>query len=123
MRDFWKLLKRFVGPYKSYLGGSIILNLLSAIFNLFSFAFIIPILDILFKTDHTTYEFILWDSGADLKEMLFNNMYYAVTQLIDKFGGSTTLLIIGLFFGFTTFDRNKQPFQDADMLPKTLFAS
>lgn len=103
MRDFWKLLKRFVGPYKSYLGGSIILNLLSAIFNLFSFAFIIPILDILFKTDHTTYEFIPWDSGADLKEMLFNNMYYAVTQLIDKFGGSTTLLIIGLFFGFTTF--------------------
>ena len=103
MRDFWKLLKRFVGPYKGYLGGSIILNLLSAIFNLFSFAFIIPILDILFKTDHATYEFIPWDSGADLKDMLFNNMYYGVTQLIDKFGGSTTLLIIGLFFGFTTF--------------------
>lgn len=102
MRDFWKLLKRFVGPYKGYLGGSILLNLLSAVFNLFSFAFIIPILDILFKTNHTTYEFIPWDSGAPLKDMLFNNMYYAVTQLIEKFGGSTTLLIIGLFFGFTT---------------------
>ena len=102
MKDFWKLLKRFVGPYKGYLGGSIILNLLSAIFNLFSFAFIIPILDILFKTDHTTYEFMPWDSAADMKDILFNNMYYAVTQLIDKFGGATTLLIIGLFFGFTT---------------------
>lgn len=102
MRDFWKLLKRFVGPYKGYLGGSILLNLLSAVFNLFSFAFIIPILDILFKTNHTTYEFIPWDSGAPLKDMLFNNMYYAVTQLIERFGGSTTLLIIGLFFGFTT---------------------
>ena len=62
MKEFFRLLKRFVTPYKGYLGGSLILNVLSAIFNIFSFSLIIPILQILFKMDTTVYEFIPWGS-------------------------------------------------------------
>ena len=101
-KEFWKILKRFASPYKGYLVGSVVLNLLSAVFNLFSFALIMPILDILFKTDKKVYEFMPWDSGADIKDLALNNLYYYVTQLVDKYGGSTTLLFIGLFFALIT---------------------
>lgn len=101
-KEFWKILKRFASPYKGYLVGSVVLNLLSAVFNLFSFALIMPILDILFKTDKKVYEFMPWDSGADIKDLALNNLYYYVTQLVDKYGSSTTLLFIGLFFALIT---------------------
>ncbi len=97
MKAFWRVLKRFAAPYKKYLAGSVVLNLLSAIFNIFSFALLIPILNILFKMDTKTYEFIPWNGMPD-KEQLMNNFYYGVSQLIDKWGGSNTLLILGLVF-------------------------
>ena len=101
MKDFWKVLKRFAAPYKKYLGGSIILNLLSAIFNIFSFALLIPILNILFKIDQNVYQFMPWD-GMPSKEQLMNNFYYAVSAMIDKWGGSTALLLLGLIFALMT---------------------
>ena len=101
MKQFWKVLKRFAAPYKRFLAGSVILNLLSAIFNIFSFALLIPILNILFKMDTTVYEFMPWD-GTPSKEQLMNNMYFYVSQLIEKWGGSTTLLILGCVFGGVT---------------------
>ena len=101
MKAFWKVLKRFAAPYKKYLAGSIILNLFSAVFNIFSFALLIPILNILFKMDSTVYEFMPW-SGTPTKEQIMNNFYYYVSQLIDKFGGSTTLLLLGLAFAGIT---------------------
>ena len=101
MKAFWRVLKRFAAPYKKYLGGSLILNLLSAIFNIFSFALLIPILNILFKMDQTVYEFMPWE-GMPSKEQLMNNFYYGVSQLIDKWGGSTALLILGLVFAGMT---------------------
>ena len=94
-------MKRFAAPYKKYLGGSLILNLLSAVFNIFSFALLIPILNILFKMDSTVYEFMPWD-GMPSKEQLMNNFYYAVSQMIDKWGGSTALLLLGLIFAGMT---------------------
>ena len=94
-------MKRFAAPYKKYLGGSLILNLLSAVFNIFSFALLIPILNILFKMDQTVYEFMPWD-GMPSKEQLMNNFYYGVSQLIDKWGGSTALLLLGLIFAGMT---------------------
>ncbi len=97
MKAFWIVLKRFAAPYKKYLAGSIVLNLLSAVFNIFSFALLIPILNILFKMDTNTYEFMPWDGAPD-KEQLMNNFDYYVSQLIDKWGGSTTLLVLGLVF-------------------------
>lgn len=96
------MMKRFVAPYKKYLAGAVLLNIFSAVFNIFSFTLIIPILQILFKMDNTVYEFIPWDSEVSLKDLITNNMYYYVTTMIDKFGGSVTLLLLGLFLGVMT---------------------
>ena len=97
MKEFLRLLRRFVPPYKKYLIGALFLNLLSAILNIFSFALIIPILQILFKMDTKTYEFIPWDAvGVNLKAIAVNNFYYYVTELIASQGES---LFQFCFFG------------------------
>ena len=101
MKAFWRVLKRFAAPYKKYLAGSVILNLLSAVFNIFSFALLIPILNILFKINSNVYEFMPWDGMPD-KEQLMNNFYWYVSQLIEKFGGSTALLLLGIVFAIMT---------------------
>ena len=95
-------MKRFVAPYKRYLVGAVVLNMLSAIFNIFSFTLIIPILQILFKINDKVYEFIPWDTDMDIKEKLTNNLYFYVTGLIEQYGGSVTLLVLGLFLGLMT---------------------
>ena len=96
-------MKRFVAPYKKYLCGAVLLNILSAVFNIFSFTLIIPILQILFKMDTTVYEFIPWDTpGIGFKDLALNNVYFYVTQMIAEFGSSVTLLILGLFLGVMT---------------------
>ena len=101
MKAFWRVLKRFAAPYKKYLVGSVALNLLSAVFNIFSFSLLIPILNILFEMDTNVYEFMPWN-GLPSKEQLMNNLYYGVGRLIDIWGGSTTLLILGCVFGLMT---------------------
>ena len=103
MRDFLNLLKRYVPPYKSSMFLAVFLNILSAVFNIFSFALIIPILQILFKMDTTVYEFIPWSSSLPLKDIVMNNAYFYITVLIAQKGASTTLLLLGLFFGMVTF--------------------
>ena len=102
MKDFLNLLKKYVPPYKNSLIWAVVLNILSAIFNIFSFALIIPILQILFKMDTNVYEFIPWDSTLAFKEIVTNNAYYYITVLIATKGASTTLLLLCLFFGFVT---------------------
>ena len=102
MKEFWTMMKRFVAPYKRYLVGAVVLNMLSAIFNIFSFTLIIPILQILFKINDKVYEFIPWDTDMDIKEKLTNNLYFYVTGLIEQYGGSVTLLVLGLFLGLMT---------------------
>lgn len=97
MKDFFTLLKRYASPYKFYMAWAILLNILSAVFNIFSFTLIIPILQILFGLDTTTYEFIAWNSDVPTKDLVFNNLYYYVTLAISTWGGSKTLLILGLF--------------------------
>ncbi|MBR5836553.1 MAG: ABC transporter ATP-binding protein [Bacteroidales bacterium] len=101
MKAFWRVLQRFAAPYKKYLAGSLVLNLLSAIFNIFSFALLIPILNILFKMDQTVYEFMPWD-GMPSKEQIMNNFYYGVSSMIDKWGGSTALFLLGVMFAGMT---------------------
>jgi ATP-binding cassette subfamily B protein/subfamily B ATP-binding cassette protein MsbA len=101
MKAFWRVLKRFAAPYKKYLAGSLVLNLLSAVFNIFSFALLIPILNILFKMDQTVYEYMPWE-GMPSKEQIMNNFYYGVSSMIDKWGGSTALLLLGLVFAGMT---------------------
>ena len=103
MKEFFQLMRRFVSPYKKYVWWAIVLNLLSAVFNVFSFSLLIPILNILFKTgvETTTYHFMDWGS-ASAKDVLVNNFYYYVSQLIERFGPASTLLWLGLFLAGTT---------------------
>lgn len=104
MKEFIQVLKRFVPPYKKYLVLSVVFNILSALLNIFSFATLVPILQILFKTGDagTATELMAWD-WSNAKEVVSNNADYYVTQMIADMGATTTLLIIGLFLAFATF--------------------
>jgi subfamily B ATP-binding cassette protein MsbA len=104
MREFLQILYRFIPPYKHYLVMTIVFNVLSAILNIFSFAAIIPILQILFKTEESAkvYHLMAWN-WDHLKDVASNNAYYYVHQLINSVGPTTTLLLIGLFLAVMTF--------------------
>lgn len=104
MKEFLQILRRFIPPYKKYLALTVVFNILSAVLNIFSFAALIPILQILFRTEGagTATELMPW-SLDNLKEVLANNADYYVTQLIANVGATTTLLLIGLFLAFATF--------------------
>lgn len=93
------MMRRFVMPYKKYVGLAIILNILSAISNIFSFTLLIPILDILFQTGahDVVYEYMEWGS-AGIKEVAVNNFYYYITQMIAVKGAMITLMVIGVAF-------------------------
>ena len=104
MKEFLQILRRFIPPYKRYLVLTVVFNILSALLNIFSFAALIPILQILFRTKGTgtATELMPW-SFDHIKDVLANNADYYVTQLIASLGATTTLLLIGLFLAFTTF--------------------
>ena len=104
MKEFLQVLRRFVPPYKKYLVLSIVFNILSAVLNIFSFATLIPMLSILFKTGDTAAatELMTWDWG-NVQEVAMNNMNYYVNQLISNVGPTTTLLAIGVVLAFMTF--------------------
>jgi len=102
MKDFLKVLKRFVPPYKSKLVQNILYNILSSIFNVFSFVAIIPILDILFKINDKVYSYMEWTftplSGAwwrSAPEIIQNNFYWYVDHIVEIRGGSFTLIALG----------------------------
>ena len=104
MKEFLQILRRFVPPYKKYLVWSVVFNILSAILNIFSFAALIPLLQILFKVDtgaKATQVMAL--SDGSLKDVLANNVNYYTQLFISDCGPTTTLLIIGLIMGFMTF--------------------
>lgn len=103
MKEFLQVLKRFLPPYKKYLALTIVFNILSAVLNIFSFAALIPILQILFRTEGTgtATQLMPW-SFDNLKDVISNNADYYVTQLIHSVGSTTTLLLIGVFLAFTT---------------------
>ena len=104
MKEFIRVLRRFVPPYKKFLFLSILFNILSAILNVFSFTLIIPILQILFKMTEAHYSYITWtDPTVGLKDIAINNFYYYITDLINQYGQSTTLLILGIFLAIMTF--------------------
>jgi subfamily B ATP-binding cassette protein MsbA len=103
MKEFLNVLRRFVPPYKKYLVLSVVFNILSAILNIFSFAALIPILQILFQTSdaETATSLMVWDWG-NVQEVLMNNMNYYVNGLIADYGQASTLLIIGIVLGLMT---------------------
>ena len=104
MKEFLNVLRRFVPPYKKYLVLSVVFNILSAVLNIFSFAALIPILQILFQTSdaETATCLMAWD-WANIQAVLMNNMNFYVNGLIAEWGQTTTLLFIGLFLAVMTF--------------------
>ena len=104
MKEFLQVLRRFVPPYKRYLILSVIFNILSAILNIFSFAALIPLLNILFQTEEgmRQVEYIPW-ALDNLKDVASNNLNYYVQHMVIAWGATTTLLLIGLFLTFMTF--------------------
>lgn len=107
MKDILYFFRRFALPYKKNIIISIIFNLLTAFLTLFSFAFIIPILQMLFSinTEHYMYMEI---GSADLKDVAINNFYYFVARIIEYKGASMALaflvatLIVMTFFKCAT---------------------
>ena len=107
MKEFLKVLRRFVPPYKKYLALSVIFNMLSAILNIFSFATLIPILNILFQTHgkEKAAVFVPWSSiGSveNLTDVVVNNANFYVHKLMENLGPTNTLLVIGLLLAFMT---------------------
>ncbi|MBP3518172.1 MAG: ABC transporter ATP-binding protein [Parabacteroides sp.] len=110
MKDFLRILRRFVPPYKKFMVWNVIFNFLSAILNLFSFALIIPILNILFKISDETYVYRDWtfapfsfEAWKATPELLKNNFFWFVSDMIGTEGSSFTLVVLGLFLVLSTF--------------------
>ena len=98
MKEFFEVLRRYVAPYKGYLLGSLLFNILSAVLNVFSFVTLMPMLKILFRIDTQTYVFMAWDAAdKSFKDVLVNNMYYYTQTWMGEYGASATLLFLGLF--------------------------
>lgn len=116
MKDFFRVLGKYVRPYRSYLAGSLIFNLLSALLNVFSFMSIIPMLNILFRIDTKVYHFMPWNSHVHFKDLLINNIYYYTNYLVSANGAAAALLFIGLFLIFATFLKTGAYFASAAIM-------
>lgn len=121
MKEFLQILRRFVPPYKKYLGLSILFNILSAVLNIFSFAALIPILQILFKVDGgiRVNEYMHWNGDwGSIKEVATNNLYYYIQEFIVVHSASAALLVIGIFLAFMTFLKTRAYFlSSATIIP------
>ncbi len=95
MKDFITVLRRFLPPYKKYVALNVVFNLLAAFLTLFSFALIIPILEMLFQINNTHYELMELGQGS-IKEVAVNNFYYFTQQIIADYGEGSTLALLGL---------------------------
>lgn len=107
MKEFRKMMRRYIAPFRKYLVGSVVLNILSAVFNIFSFAMIVPMLRILFRMTDRSYAFTPWDEvrAMPLKDMgdaAMDNLYHGLESAIATYGEPRVLLVLCLFLIFTT---------------------
>lgn len=106
MFKFINILKRFIPPYKKYVFLSLLFNLLSTLFSLFSFAAIIPILQILFGINKATATYTPWgwsDGFSNIIKAIKDNLTYEIQQLILNIGPANALIYIGIFLVIMTF--------------------
>lgn len=101
MNDFFKILRRFVPPYKKYLILNIIFNILAAFLTLFSFALVIPILEMLFQVKEVHYDYMAFGSGS-IKDVIVNDFYYYVQEAIVELGQSNTLALLAVMLVLMT---------------------
>lgn len=101
MKEFFNLMGKYFARYKKYIAGTFVMNILAAVFNVFSFTVLLPILQILFKVNDKHYAFIEWGQG-DFLETCKNNGYYYSQELIAAYGPATTLLVLGIVLAVLT---------------------
>ena len=118
MRDFFQIMGGYFARYKRYIAGTFLLNVLAALFNVFSFSILLPILQILFKVNDEQFSFIPWGTGgwADVVDVAKNNGYYYSQELIAHYGPSTTLLLLGVLLSVLTFFKTATYFGGSAML-------
>ena len=101
MKEFFKIMGKYFRPYKRFVIGTFSFNILTAVFNVFSFTLLLPILTILVGIETETYRFIEWGTG-NLKDTAINNLYYYSQTLVNTYGPSTTLLMLGFGLALMT---------------------
>lgn len=118
MKEFYRVMGKYFARYKRFIAGTLGMNVLAALFNVFSFTVILPILQILFKVDTQHYEFIPWGTGGmgETLAVAKNNGYYYSQQLIDIYGPATTLLCLGVVLSFLTLLKTATYFGGSAML-------
>lgn len=100
MKSVFIIIKRFVPKYKWYAIANFVFNILSTLFNLFSFASIIPVLQILFGLNterHTMMQWGDYESINNLADITINNAYALIENIMENHGASTALLFLGLY--------------------------
>ena len=102
LKEFLLLIRRFIPPYRKFLFGNLTLNLLAQILNVFSFALLIPILQILFQVSDTRYEYMTLADG-NIAEVIKNNFYYYMNHFIEVRGALWVLLMSGVILIVMTF--------------------
>ena len=96
VKQFFQVIRRYIRPYKANLVWSIILNFLSQWLNIFSFAALVPILQILFQVDRQEYVYQAIDWSNLDKDVLITDAYWYVSQLIADHGALWTLIAMGI---------------------------
>ena len=118
LKDFMKIMRQYAAPYKVHLAGAVVLNILSAVFNIFSFAVLVPLLNILFRVDETVYEFIPWGSDVAFKDKVINNFYFYVSDFVATYGAVNTLFMLaGVMILFTLLKTSCYFGSNAVMIP------
>lgn len=118
MREFYRIMGHYFGRYKRFIVGTFSMNVLAALFNVFSFTVLLPILQILFKVNEARYDFIPWGTGGwgSFVDVAKNNGYYYSQQMIDSFGPATTLLLLGVILSVLTLLKTATYFGGSAML-------
>ncbi len=118
MKNFYRVMGKYFARYKRYICGTLGMNILAALFNVFSFSVILPILQILFKIDTEHYQFIPWGTveWGSLIDVAKNNGYYYSQQLIENYGPATTLLMLGMVLSSLTLLKTLTYFGGSAML-------
>lgn len=118
MKEFYHVMGKYFARYKGYIAGTLGMNILAAVFNVFSFTILLPILQILFKINDEHYDFIPWGTGgvSDFIDVAKNNGYYYSQEMIAAYGPATTLLLLGIILSFLTLLKTATYFGGSAML-------
>ncbi len=116
--SFFRTMGPYFARYKKYIAGTFVMNVLAALFNVFSFSILLPILQILFQINTERYQFIPWGTGGlnGFVDVAKNNGYYYSQLLVDTYGPATTLLLLGLLLSVLTLLKTATYFGGSAML-------